>query len=254
MLGRQVRLAGPPQRIVSLCPSITETLFVLGLDARIAGLTRYCIHPEDRVQGKASVGGTKRLKFEVIEALQPDLIIAEKEENNRGDVERLAEQYPVYVTEVVDIPGAFDMIERLGQVCGEADKARQLAAAIDGAWQKLPVLSESLKVAYLIWRKPFMAAGSGTFIDAVLQRLGFDNVFAGADRYPEFTLQMLAAENPDVVLLSSEPYPFRDKHQIELEMLLPQADIMLVDGEAFSWYGSHMLDAARYLERFLRLL
>lgn len=254
MLGREVRLPGPPQRIVSLCPSITETLFALGLDDQIAGLTRYCLHPEDRVGDKTRVGGTKRLKFDVIEQSRPDLIIAEKEENNREDVERLARSWPVYVTQVQDIPAAFDMVHRLGELCSRQAQAEGLIRNIDDAWQKLPCLSEPLSVAYLIWRKPWMAAGSDTFIDSVMQRLGFSNVFAGSSRYPEFSLQQLQEKQPRLVLLSSEPYPFKGRHQADLEMALPGAEVMLVDGEAFSWYGSHMLGAARYLERLLRLL
>ena len=251
MLGRDVIVPTQPQRIVSLCPSITETLFAIGLEDQLVGLTRYCLHPEGKVASKAKVGGTKKLNFDVIEALQPDLIIAEKEENRREDVELLAKRWPVYVTEIRDIPAAHTMVLRLGEVCGRRDQAKKLSDDIENAWQKLRRLGKPLRVAYLIWRKPWMAAGSDTYIDAVLQRLGLDNVFAGRGRYPEFTNADLIREKPDLLLLSSEPFPFAEKHIRELEMVLPHSDIRLVDGEAFSWYGSHMLPAARYLDKLL---
>ncbi len=254
MLGRSVTCPVSPQRIVSLCPSITETLFSLSLDNQIAGVTRYCLHPEDKVSDKPRVGGTKRLNFDAIDELKPDLIIAEKEENNREDVERLAELYPVYVTEVRDLQGAHEMVRNLGSVCGRERQAIRLSDDIQAAWSAIPVLDRPLKIAYLIWRKPFMAAGQDTYIDAVLQRLGLVNVFADVERYPEFTLEHLKELQPDVVFLSSEPYPFSEKHQEEVELALPFAEVLLVDGEAFSWYGSHMLDAARYFSRLQVLL
>lgn len=253
MLGREVGLPSRPQRIVSLCPSITETLFALGLDARIVGVTRYCIHPSMQVTDKAKVGGTKQLQLAAIAKLKPDLIIAEKEENRREDVEALAKDWPVYVVEVRDLSAAQTMIERLGEVCDCQATAAQLANDIDGAWQALPRLKEAQRAAYLIWRKPWMAAGSQTYIDAVMQRLGLENVFAGQDRYPEFDLDALVARSPALILLSSEPFPFAEKHVRELEMRLPHAHIQLVDGEAFSWYGARMLPSASYLARLLYL-
>lgn len=254
MLGRSLTCPVSPRRIISLCPSITETLFSLGLDEQIVGVTRYCLHPDAGVAKKTKVGGTKRLNFDTIDRLEPDLIIAEKEENLREDVERLAASYPVFVTEVRDIDGAHEMVRRVGEVCDRASNAVQLVADICSRWSQLPRLEQSLRVAYLIWRKPYMAAGSQTYIDAVLQRMGLQNVFGKLDRYPEFTLEQLAGEQPDVVFLSSEPYPFAEKHQEEIEAILPAAEVLLVDGEAFSWYGSHMLAAVSYLGRLQHLL
>lgn len=251
MLGRDVNVPVQPQRIVSLCPSITETLFEIGLADQLVGLTRYCLHPAEQVAQKTKVGGTKKPDFEAIKALQPDLIVAEKEENRREDVELLAKQWPVYVTEIRDIAAAHGMMNVLGDVCDRQVQAQQLSHKIESAWQSLPRLEKPLRVAYLIWRKPWMAAGSDTYIDAVLRRLGLENVFAGAERYPQFSNEELMAKNPDLVLLSSEPFPFAEKHIRELEMIVPHSDIQLVDGEAFSWYGAHMLPATRYLEKRL---
>ncbi len=251
MLGRELTVPARPQRIVSLCPSITETLFALDLERQIAGLTRYCLHPELQVAGKPRVGGTKKLNFEAIAALEPDLIIAEKEENRREDVERLAESWPVYVAEIRDLKAADTMIRKLGELCDRDEQAAQLTGQIRQAWDVLPSLKTPLSVAYLIWRKPWMAAGSDTYIDAVLQRLGLQNVFSGGARYPEFSIETLVEQRPELVLLSSEPFPFVEKHIRELEMHLPHTEIQLVDGEAFSWYGAHMLPAARYLQKLL---
>lgn len=254
MLGRELIVPAQPQRIVSLCPSITETLFALELDEQIVGLTRYCIHPADKVAAKADVGGTKKLRFEAIDALSPDLIIAEKEENRREDVEQLAEHWPVYVTEVRDISMAHDMMLRLGEVCDRTIQAEQLSLATKTAWQSVPCLPQPQRVAYLIWRKPWMAAGSDTYINDVLQRLGFENVFAGAGRYPEFSGEELSEMQPEQVLLSSEPFPFADRHVEEIRGILPGAQIQLVDGEMFSWYGAHMRPAAAYLRDLLSRL
>ena len=143
------------------------------------------------------------------------------------------------------------MMSVLGEVCDRPEQAQQLNSAIETAWQSLPRLEKPLRVAYLIWRKPWMAAGSDTYIDSVLQRLGLENVFAGAGRYPQFSQAELMAAKPGLVLLSSEPFPFAEKHRRELEMIVPHSDIQLVDGEAFSWHGAHMLPAARYLEKLI---
>jgi ABC-type Fe3+-hydroxamate transport system substrate-binding protein len=182
-LGRQVKVPATPRRIVSLCPSQTETLLELG--ASVIGRTRYCIHPSAQVSGITEVGGTKQVQWPTLEALQPDLIIAEKEENRREDVEQMAGRWPVYVTDVRDIDGALGMIQSLGELAGHAAQARAMQAAILGKWSRLQPTNAPLRVAYLIWRKPWMAAGPDTYINTVLRRCGLRNVFADATaRYP----------------------------------------------------------------------
>ncbi len=280
-LGRSLHLAGPPQRIVSLCPSQTETLFALGLGERIVGLTRYCVHPSakatpppspsrkgrgeknfpsplwrgggERVESKVKVGGTKQLDFAAIERLNPDLIIAEKEENRREDVERLSERWPVYVTDVRDFDSALRMIEALGRLCGSAGPAQAMTEQIAARWAAFKPSAISQRTVYLIWRKPFMVAGSGTYIHSVLERCGLRSQIA-APRYPELSIADLKRLEPELLLLSSEPYPFREKHVAELAALLPDARIELVNGEMFSWYGVRMLAAADYLEDWLARL
>ncbi len=249
-LGRSLRLEAPPRRIVSLCPSQTETLFALGLREQIVGVTRYCVHPPDLVSQKVKVGGTKQLNFAALEQLKPDLIVAEKEENRREDVERLSERWPVFVTDVGDIESALRMIGTLGRLCDCKRNAEQLSHEISSRWAKLQQATKPQRTVYLIWRKPYMAAGTGTYIHSVLRRCGFINAISAA-RYPALTLTELQQVDPDLVLLSSEPYPFGERHMQELAALLPQARIELVDGEMFSWYGVRMLQAADYLQDFV---
>lgn len=243
----------PPQRIVSLVPSQTELLVDLGLDEELVGITRFCIHPAGRVAQKPHVGGTKNVQIERVRALQPTLIIANKEENTRIDVEALQAIAPVHVTDVVTLPDAYAMIREVGQLVGRGHEADQLATRIEQALDSLSGNVPSRKrprVMYLIWRKPWMVAAADTFIDAMLTQAGFGNAFASQTRYPVVSAEELAAAQPDWVFLSSEPYPFKDKHIAELQAICPTARIRLVDGELFSWYGSRLLQSATYLSSF----
>ncbi len=248
-LGRPVRHPFPPRRLVSLCPSQTETLFALGLGERIVGRTRYCIHPGEQVSAVTEVGGTKQLQFDVIRALKPDLIIAEKEENRREDVAALEQEFPLFVTDVRDFKRALRMIRSIGRLCDRTGEAETLALRIENRWQQLKPLPMPRSVAYLIWRKPWMVAGCDTHIDDVLKRCGLVNVFAmHAGRYPETTLEEIGQLVPEVVMLSSEPYPFTDTHVQEFAKRLPKSKVLRVDGETFSWYGARMLSAADTLQ------
>ncbi|MGH8454489.1 MAG: cobalamin-binding protein [Nevskiales bacterium] len=254
-LGRTVRVSRAPQRIVSLCPSQTETLLTLGLGGQIVGRTRYCIHPKHEVSQITDIGGTKNPKIEAILALEPDLVIAEKEENRPEDVAALEGDVPVYVTDVCSIPGALAMVRRLGKLCLRSSEAEALAQQIEERWRELSPLSTPKTVAYLIWRKPWMVAGSDTYICDVLERCGLENVFAGrSGRYPETTVEEIAKFAPGVVLLSSEPYPFTDVHTKEFASRLPKSKVLRVDGEAFSWYGARMLKAADELQAIIKSL
>lgn len=251
-LGRRVALPFPPQRIISLCPSQTETLLALGLGKRVVGRTRYCIHPARQVSAITDVGGTKQLKLSEIAALKPDLIIAEKEENRREDVATLEQTCALFVTDVRDVESALRMIASLGKLCAVESQASSLTAAIEQRWQQLKPLTKPQCGAYLIWRKPWMVAGTNTYINDVLQRCGLHNVFANhPGRYPETTLDEIVARAPEIVLLSSEPYPFSDEHLAEFATRLPQSKVLLVDGEIFSWYGARMLPAADGLQKLI---
>lgn len=245
---RVVRLPQQPQRIVCLCPSLTETLWALGLAEQLVGRTRYCIHPQPQIESVASVGGTKQVGFDALHAVQPDLIIAEKEENRREDVEAMSQHWPVYVCDIQNLQQAHAAIAQLGDVCARADQAATLNQRIEQAWQRLPILQPPRRVLYLIWRKPWMAAGRDTYIDAVLNRLGMVNVAATLEgRYPQIETKQLAELGADLCLLSSEPFPFGRQHEEELAPLMPGTQMRCVDGEMFSWYGVRMLPAADHL-------
>jgi ABC-type Fe3+-hydroxamate transport system substrate-binding protein len=249
-LDRAVNLPSTPKRIISIVPSQTELLFYLGLNDEVIGLTKFCVHPADKYNSTIKVGGTKQLNLDLIKSLQPDLIIANKEENERSQVEELMDFCPVWISDICDLAGAIDMIERVGALVGRERQAKTLGGAINQQFNNLTIRQPALRAAYFIWRKPYMVAGKGTFIDSMLQKCGLTNVFE-QDRYPEFDTETLVKANPDVIFLSSEPYPFKEKHIAEFKALLPSAIIKVVDGELFSWYGSRLLFAPIYFKKLL---
>lgn len=249
-LGRAVSYTFPPQRIISLCPAITETLFALGLKEEIVGRTQYCIFPANEVATVPKVGGTKQVQLEKIKELQPDLIICEKEENTKEMVEQLAVYFPVYVAQVESVADAHRMIRDIGAIVNRLEEANTLSAQIVNSFRSLP--QHAGRVAYMMWRKPYMVVGTPTYIDSVLTTLGFTNSFIHLEgRYPTVTINDLQQAQLDYLFLSSEPFPFRDKHAQELAMHLPNTRIVLVDGEMF-WYGARMQQEAQYFQHFLR--
>jgi ABC-type Fe3+-hydroxamate transport system substrate-binding protein len=251
-MGRQVRLFYPPLRIVSLVPSQTELLFDLGLSKQVVGVTKFCIYPDSARHKAHVIGGTKNFDFAKISATQPDLIIGNKEENYLEGIAELEKSYPVWMSNINDLPEALDMIRRVGTLTGTQQRADPIAAEIGNSFAALAAPAPLIPVAYFIWRKPYMAAANGTFINDMLGRAGFYNVFAHLGRYPEITPEQLATAAPARILLSSEPYPFQEKHLAEFQAICPGANIQLVDGELFSWYGSRLRLSAAYFER-LRL-
>ena len=246
-MGREVRFAYPPQRIVSLVPSQTELLFDLGLQKQLEGVTKFCIHPTNARHTARVVGGTKNFDFAKIKEARPDLIIGNKEENYQEGITELAQHYPVWMSNVTDLPEALDMMRRIGTITGTTHLAEPLAVTIQNEFDKL-LTPASVPAAYFIWRKPYLVAASGTFIDDMLRRAGFANVFAHLGRYPEVTPEQLAQAAPARLFLSSEPYPFKEKHLDEFQEICPTAKIQLVDGELFSWYGSRLRRSAAYFK------
>ncbi|HND90070.1 MAG TPA: helical backbone metal receptor [Saprospiraceae bacterium] len=239
----------PPRRIVSLVPSQTELLHHLGLGEAVVGITKFCVHPPEWQAQKARVGGTKTVLLERVAALQPDLIIGNKEENEREQIAALAERWPVWMSDILTLEDALAMIEGLGALTGRAaaaDRLRQQMTARFEAWQASRADRPPRRAAYFIWRKPYMVAAADTFLHDMLGRAGFQNTFAHLSRYPEVTLEQVAAAQPEVLLLSSEPYPFEQKHFGPLQEACPHAHIRVVDGEMFSWYGSRLLWAPEY--------
>ncbi len=249
-LQRTIQLHAPPKRIISLVPSQTELLYDLGLREEVVGITKFCIHPETWFQTKTRVGGTKQYHFDRIAALQPDLIIGNKEENEQVQIEQLMQQYPVWMSDIYSIEDTLQMIVQVGELVQKKKTAQTLATQTKQGLAHLPT-AHGLRVAYFIWRKPYMVAAKDTFIQEMLEACGFQNCFEARTRYPEITLKELQVAAPDVVFLSSEPYPFQKKHVQEIQAVLPDTPIHLVDGEAFSWYGSRLWKSLDYLKQLI---
>jgi ABC-type Fe3+-hydroxamate transport system substrate-binding protein len=276
--GYEFELKEKPVNIVSLVPSQTELLFDLGLEEEVKGITKFCIHPSQWKTTKTMVGGTKKIRMETIESLHPDLIIANKEENTKEEIEYLRQHYPVYTSDINDLDDALKMISDVGIIVDKEEAANSIIGEIRKSFDSLRSMpqthkipqqenhdpkaangkknykDEGLKVAYLIWRNPYMAAGSQTFIHSMIEACGWKNALEDFPRYPEVQLnsEILAGHNlpdlsnADIILLSSEPYPFDQKHIDEIQSFLPGKTILLVDGEMFSWYGSRLLKSAAY--------
>jgi ABC-type Fe3+-hydroxamate transport system substrate-binding protein len=244
-MGHQVEIPLSPKRIISLVPSQTELLFDLGLDERVVGITKFCIHPREKVKGKTIVGGTKNFHPDVIRDLQPDLIIGNKEENYAEGIRDLQQHYPVWMSDISNLEEALLMMEEIGKLTAASGQAAGLINTIRQEFQRLAP-AVPIPAAYFIWKEPYMTIGQGTFIQDMLGKAGFANVFQGLSRYPEVGKAEIREANPRVILLSSEPYPFREKHLQEFRDLCPQALVKLVDGEMFSWYGSRLRLAPAY--------
>lgn len=249
-MGREVSLQLPIQRIVSLVPSQTELLYDLGMGDSVVGQTLFCIHPGWAHESKPKVGGTKKLNLDKIRALKPDLIIGNKEENAKDQIEELMQEFPVWMSDISDLTDALDMMLKIGELTNRSMPAQKLVYEINRSFDSMPVQQNKKFVLYLIWRDPWMAAGNHTFIGDMLKRCGWINVAIG-NRYPEMVVEQIIQANPDEILLSSEPYPFKEKHIEELKQMCPKARIRLVDGELFSWYGSRLLGSADYFKQLL---
>jgi ABC-type Fe3+-hydroxamate transport system substrate-binding protein len=243
-LGEPIHLSGPPGRIISLVPSQTELLFDLGLDEEVVGITKFCVHPPSWSQKKTKVGGTKDFWFDRIDQLVPELIIGNKEENDREGIERLKTRYPVWLSNIITLGDALSMIQALGAITQKESRANSINEQIRESFDGLKVKSQQ-RVLYLIWKGPWMGAGKNTFIDSMLGQIGLVNCLQ-EQRYPELSDVTIRELSPDLVLLPSEPYPFRQKHVDLLHQRIPRAKIALVNGEMFSWYGSRLIQAPAY--------
>lgn len=246
-LDRLIDYEYPPKRIISLCPGITDTLYSLRLETEIVGRTKYCLYPKEQVMNAAIVGGTKKVKLDVIHELKPDLIFAEKEENTKEMVEELEKHFPIFVAEVQSVNEAYRMIHDVGAVTDRAEIADRLENTIRSQFQSLPN-AKGKRAAYVIWRKPYMVVGKNTYINSLLERMGFINPFTAYNgRYPSVSIEDFRHAKLDYVLLASEPFPFQEKHQMEFAEFLPNIPSILVDGEMF-WYGPRMLETAKYFK------
>jgi iron complex transport system substrate-binding protein len=241
-----------PKRIVSLVPSQTELLYDLGLEDRIVGITKFCVHPYHLKSTKKIVGGTKKVNYDKIRLLKPDIIICNKEENTKEIVEELREICPVWVTDIFTLEDNFQMITDFGQLFDKRIEARKWNDKLAFALSDFKHFIKDIpvqKVAYFIWKKPYMVAGSGTFINELLKLNHFQNHFATQERYPEIDLEKMEEDGDlDLILLSSEPFPFKAEDGFEIARCTNNAKAILVDGEMFSWYGSRLLKAFDYFK------
>ncbi len=236
-------------KIISLVPSITEALFDFGLSEKeIIGRTKFCIHPENAVQKIEIIGGTKNLNIAKIKSLNPDLIIANKEENVKEQIEELQKDFKVLVTNVSNLEDNYYLLKTLGNLLGKQEIAQKFNLKIYEILAKFSDL-EKKKCAYLIWKNPYMTVGFDTFIHDILDKIGFQNIFKNQKRYPEISVEDLKVA--DYIFLSSEPFPFQQKHIDELQKELPDAKIFLVDGEAFSWYGTRLAKCENYFQNLV---
>ena len=240
-----------PLRIVSLVPSQTELLFDLGLNEQVVGITKFCVHPTNWFKSKTKVGGTKNINLATIKKLNPTLIIANKEENVKEQIEILAKFYPVWLTDVNNFEEALQMIEDIGALTKTQTIANDLTKKIKNNFEQLAITKAPLNTCYLIWQNPYMTVGGDTYINDMLQKCGLNNIFKTKNRYPVIDINQLPIANCQLLLLSSEPYPFKQKHIDELQLQLPQTKIFLVDGELFSWYGSRLLKATEYFSELM---
>lgn len=257
--GCEHEIAEPPRRVVSLVPSLTETLFALGLGDRVAGVTDYCVHPAAPLRELPRVGGTKNPSLERILELRPDLVLANREENRKRDVERLeAQGVRVFVTYARSVREGSDEIGLLGRIGDREEAARGIQDAIERAWERARSRAREPRprVAALVWKQPFMAVGGDTFADDLIAQCGGLNVFSDAGRrYPRVLEAELVRARPDVVLLPTEPYAFgpRDRNEL-LALDLPAARerrVHVIEGELLSWYGPRI---ARALDELSELL
>ena len=251
-LNRSIELTGVPKRIVSLVPSQTELLVDLGLEDSIIGVTKFCVHPIHLRKSKTIVGGTKQVHYDKIKALEPDIILCNKEENTKEMVEELEKIATVHVSDIYSIDDTIVLIKQYGELFTVQNKATEINNKLIDLVADFKVFiakRKANKVVYFIWRKPWMVAGNNTIIDYLLSLNKFENVFTNLSRYPEVDINALVDKNkPDFVFLSSEPYPFKEKHIEELKEILPKTKILLVDGEYFSWYGTRLLGAFKYFK------
>jgi ABC-type Fe3+-hydroxamate transport system substrate-binding protein len=244
-LGDEIILPSAPKKIVSLVPSQTELLADLGLNDEVIGITKFCVHPEAWLKNKTIIGGTKNFWFEVIDEIKPNLIIGNKEENYKEGILKLKQKYPVWMTDIVSMEDTYKMITDVGNVTDTSPIAKEIVNQIQLSFTTIKKLG-SASVLYLIWRNPWMAAGNKTFINTLLLEMGLKNCLEPKTRYPELSTADIKTLSPDLIFLSSEPFPFNEKHLKELQAISPASKIILVDGEMFSWYGSRLMQAPAY--------
>ncbi|GAB5565926.1 MAG: helical backbone metal receptor [Winogradskyella sp.] len=254
-LNRRIQLDRVPKRIVSLVPSQTELLVDLGLKSSIVGVTKFCVHPRSLRKEVEVVGGTKHVKVQKIKDLQPDIILCNKEENSREIIESLKDLAPIHISDIYNLEDCYELIDMYGKLFSVENHATEIVQEIIRKKSDFQIKRKNgikPKVAYFIWKNPWMVSASHTFIDSMILEAGFENVFKELKRYPEIDLNHPSLQKADAIFLSSEPYPFKEEHVIELKSKFPEKKIIIVDGELFSWYGSRLKHSFPYFETLLK--
>jgi ABC-type Fe3+-hydroxamate transport system substrate-binding protein len=243
-------------RIVSLVPSITELVCDLGLAEQLVGRTGFCVHPREVVRRIPKVGGTKDVDLDRLRALRATHVILNIDENKEEDARSLAEFVPeLIVTHPLAPLDNLALYRLIGGIFGREDRAEALCGEFEAAYAALQSAARGFppdRVLYLIWKNPWMTVSRDTYVSRMLALVKWETVPAErGDRYPEIQLDSGVLDGADAVLLSSEPYPFRERHVAELraEPLLAKKRIALIDGEMTSWYGSRAIEGLGYLRR-----
>lgn len=257
-LGREFSVSKNPKRIISLVPSQTELLCDLNLENELVGITKFCVHPYQLKSAKTIVGGTKKVDFDKIKALKPDFILCNKEENTFEMITALEKIAPTYISEVNTIEDALDLIKNLGEILDRKTISQYLIEKINvklNYFKEFIKTKPTRKVAYFIWAKPWMVAANHTFINEMLLLNKFENIYQNKERYPEVDISKIKAEgNPSVIILSSEPFPFKEEHALEISTFTNRSIIIFADGEMFSWFGSRLLKSFDYFKEFHKKL
>ena len=257
-----MRSQAPRARIVSLVPSITELLFDLGLAPQVVGRTGFCVHPKEQVKRVAKVGGTKSIEVARIKRLAPTHLIVNVDENPRATVEELRSFVPhVVVTHPLGPEDNFGLYRLLGGIFSREEQAAELSRQLEREYEHTLVAAAAWprrKVLYLIWKSPWMTVSPDTYISRMLSTVGWETFPSESDvRYPPVELKPSLLQDVDFVLLSSEPYIFRERHCVEIIDHLSSDShtrVALIDGAMTSWYGSRAIRGLAYLRDFRRNL
>ena len=261
-LGRWLELRDPARRIACLVPSITETLFALGAGDSIVAITDYCIHPKEGVRTKKRIGGTKNFAATALIKLEPDLVIANAEENRRHQVQSLEDAgLKLFVTFPKTVDGCLKMIADMGAVTGTGNVAQTMLSAIEKACANALSLAPARppRVLCPIWKNPYMTINRDTYVDSVIRCCGGANLFTdAAERYPHFSLNEAARRLPEVVILPTEPYHFTEADKPDFREMGDEVPavkfrrIHIVEGELLSWYGPRLARALREISALIR--
>lgn len=258
-LDREVLIPISPQRIVSLVPSQTEYLFDLGLGDLIIGRTKFCIHPHEGLKSVPIIGGTKNINIESVLKLKPDLVIANKEENVKEQLEELESKgLSVWISDVNTWEDSITMMKSLAEITDRTEIYNTIISKLNAAQSdfRISIVNQKpIMVAYAIWKNPLMFATGNTFINALLEEMGFDNVLSkDFSRYPVIEPEVLQNSNAEFILLSTEPYPFDKSDVTELQNQFPNKKVILINGEFASWYGSRLIKTYSYFSEFRKNL